>query len=106
MSLFKPSPEARRDQFTTAHATGKTRRHLDVVERGDDYAGLCLVISKHWCLGPPPPPPDSAILNLESVVDAGIVVAVLDAAWVAEVDGELTHALLFAILLQPPREEL
>jgi hypothetical protein len=46
-------------------------------------------------------------LDLESVVDTGVVAAVLDTSWVAEVDGELAYALLSPILLlQSLGEEL
>lgn len=106
VSLFKPSPEARRNRFTTTHAAYNRRRHVHVFKRGNDDARLCLVVGKHGRLGASTLSPDAAILDLESVVDTGVVVAVLDAARIAKVDGELTHTLLITPLLQPLRKEL
>lgn len=84
--LFKPSAKSRRDRLAAAHSTSNSRQHVNIVERGYGYARPCLVVLEEERLGSPP---ERTVLDFESVIDAGIVVAVLDASRVAKVDGEL-----------------
>lgn len=94
--LFEPSAKSIRDRFATAHATSNSRRHVNVVERSYDYARPGLVVFEQRRLGSPP---NGTVLDFEPIVDARVVVAVLDASRVAKVDGELAWALLLSALL-------